>query len=1443
MRILQVVATELFVGTERDPRQVLRVEVEAPPGTLRVRVTGDGISGETLTAERPIEVGVEVPPGTEPGHELPITVGVEAADGDTAERLASLTVAEPGWTVWMVSHFHYDPVWWNTQAAYTTTWDSIDGAAQTHRLGFQQTGFDLIKLHLETARREPEYKFVLAELDYLKPYWDAHPEDRGYIRRLLAEGRLELMGGTYNEPSTNLTSAEATIRNLVYGIGFQADVLGGDPRTAWQLDVFGHDPQFPGLVADAGLDSSSWARGPFHQWGPMLWTSQPREEGWGDPSTMQFSSEFEWVSPSGHGVLTHYMPAHYSAGWQIDSAADLASAERAVYDVFLLMKKVAATRNVLLPVGTDYTPPAKWVTEIHRDWAARYIWPRFVCALPREFFDAVRGELAAEGRVAAAQTRDMNPVYTGKDVSFIDTKQAHRHAEALLIDAEKFATLAAVSGPAEPYPHAALDKAWRQLLYGAHHDAITGSESDQVYLDLLTGWREAHDLARGVLERALTRLTDDGHGDAHDHPADGRYVTVFNPSSWQRTDLVRARVEVTTPDSTTIAVFDETGASVPALVEHPTHHADGSLAAADVVFLATDVPALGRRSWRVVGTQEPSPVSPTGWSTSPGTVTGTVTGTGTTIENEYHRITVDPARGGTVSELIDLRADRQLLQDTRVGNELLVYTEYPAHPKWGEGPWHLLPNGQVLGSASAPAESVTVSTCALGQRLTVTGRVGPVRYTQELTLWHGVDRIDVTTHVDEFEGKDELLRVRWPIAIPGALPVSEVADAVIGRGFGLIEADTKTAPWTLDNPANHWFALSSTARVRVEDTSGQAAATVRALGITEIVAPDGGTSPNSPARDLSVALVRQGVTATTSTGTGSRYGRLDVDSNLPDSRIALGGPTENAFTAEVLTSAPGHAAELERQLAETGRARVWVPAAKPLSEVWVPNADLTAHDALPVLILADAEGGADEAVADLVADLDDACVIVRQPAELAASPTTHEPELDDFTVGLVNRGTPGFAVDSGGALHVSLLRACTGWPSGVWIDPPKRTAPDGSNFQQQHWTHSFDYALVTAPGDWRAARLVAHGHDVNHPLLPTVGDVPTTTHSYLSVEPAGDVVLAALKASGNPHANGVAPDTAPSQFTARVYQSTGATTEAELRLWTEPEAAHDADLLERTGKPLPIDGTTVHIDLDGAAIRQAVVTLPTTTSSPSPDSDPADPLTEPFQPVYSRYWLNNTGPAPIGNAPIAVHVSPTQIAVAGPFHVAVTVASDLVEEQLKGTVTLHGPDGWLIEPAELPYQVEPGSFEGFEVRVTPPQNPEPGVYRLRARTSRDGTEYEDVARLVIGTRDPETITAQLTAAGPLTLRAGQSAELTLHLHNDAADAVSVQTQLISPWHTWEFFPRWNTGVEVPARGEADVVCPVEVPHSARPGSWWAVAKIAHGGRLHYTEVVPVQVLP
>ncbi|MDT4906489.1 MAG: hypothetical protein QOH52_4505, partial [Pseudonocardiales bacterium] len=485
MRVISAESTELFIGPPDAPLQLVRVTYTDGAGT--VRVDGDGLDGHVRagSGDGSVEVPVSV---KDPVVGQQRDARVVAGDALTP---FVFTVADPGWTMYMISHFHYDPVWWNTQAAYTSVWSEDPPGRQTN-------SFELVRAHLGMARREPEYKFVLAEVDYLKPYFDTHPEDRADLRRFIAEGRVEVMGGTYNEPNTNLTSPETTIRNFVHGMGFQRHILGADPATAWQLDVFGHDPQFPGMAADAGLTSSSWARGPHHQWGPVSMQGNARG--------MQFCSEFEWIAPSGRGLLTHYMPAHYGAGWGMDSSATLQEAEDATYRLFATLKTVALTRNVLLPVGTDYTPPNKWVTEIHRDWNARYTWPRFVCAIPKDFFAAVRDELSERGVRASPQTRDMNPIYTGCHVSYIDTKQANRAAEDAVLDAEKFAVFAGLLGGAK-YPEAALAKAWVQLAYGAHHDAITGSESDQVYLDLLTGWRDAWELGRSARDNALALLS------------------------------------------------------------------------------------------------------------------------------------------------------------------------------------------------------------------------------------------------------------------------------------------------------------------------------------------------------------------------------------------------------------------------------------------------------------------------------------------------------------------------------------------------------------------------------------------------------------------------------------------------------------------------------------------------------------------------------------------------------------------------------------------------------------------------------------------------------------------------------------------------------------------------------------------------------------------------
>ncbi len=1390
MRVISSASTEFFVGPPDAPLQVVRVTVSEVTEPTAIRVDGDGLSGSAVArgGQADGRCTVEVPVAVE--HPVLGEQRAARLHVGSAATPFDFTVAEPGWTMFMISHFHYDPVWWNTQGAYTSLWtEDPPGKCR------QTNAFELVHAHLEMARREPEYKFVLAEVDYLKPYWDTRPEDRADLRRLMGQGRVEIMGGTYNEPNTNLTSPETTIRNLVHGIGFQREVLGGDPATAWQLDVFGHDPQFPGMAADAGLTSSSWARGPHHQWGPM--------HSEGGVAGMQFSSEFEWISPSGRGLLTHYMPAHYSAGWWMDESTTVTEAEQAAYELFAELKKVALTRNVLLPVGTDYTPPNKWVTEIHRDWASRYTWPRFVCALPREFFAAVRAGLDDRAEKPSPQTRDMNPIYTGKDVSFIDTKQANRAAEDAVLDAEKFAVFAGLLAGAD-YPQAALAKAWVQLAYGAHHDAITGSESDQVYLDLLTGWRDAWELGRAGRDNSLALLSSAVDGD----------VVVWNALAHNRTDIVTARFE--TPISERVRVLDNDGGALPAVVEHGGR---------SVSWLARDVPSLGWRAYQLVAADSDS-----GWESL----------AGKDIANEHYRLAVDPDRGGGVTSLV--RDGKQLIAEGRVGNELAVYQEYPAHPTGGEGPWHLLPKGPVVGSSETPAE-VHAYRSPLGQRLVVRGQIGEMLcYTQTLTLWRGVDRVDCSTTIDDFIGQDRLLRLRWPCPVPGAMPVSEVGDAVVGRGFALLHndsgsVDTAEHPWTLDNPAYGWFGLSSAARVRVGDG-------VHAVSVAEVVAP---TEPigGQLARDLVVALVRDGVTATCSSADKPRYGHLDVDSNLPDTRIALGGPGQNAFTKAVLAEAdPAYTREVEQQLAKTGRARVWVPAAAPLTESWIPGADLRDARALPVLVIA----GRDDphlaaAVASVADDLAGAEIVVTQHAPAGRQ------RFESRTVALCNRGVPSFAVESDGTLHTALMRSCTGWPSGIWIDKPRRTAPDGSNFQLQHWTHVFDYALICGAGDWRHAEVPDRSAEFSRPLQAvmapgSVGGLPSAG-SLLQVDPAGVVQLGALKAAGNPLAHGSAHSVDAGHVAIRLVETRGSDADVVVcsPLGTVSEL-RSADLLEQPRGRSQL--TTLHGHQIGTALAR--LDLPRLLDG---EDVALAPNAEIAQPLYARYWLHNRGPAPLGGLPAVAHLHPHQLTAAAGSEATLrlTVASDSSDATLAGDVTLRCPPGWSASPAALPFTLSPGEHLEADVFVKTPKRVEPGLYPVRAQLQVTGAEapvawrqvVEDVALICVGGADDRGLVYLTDEPADVVVTAGNSARLAATVGTDACADLSLEAHLISPWGTWEWIGPSVLGAVLPACGTVDIVFDVSPPAWVQPGQWWALIRIGCAGRLVYSPAVKVTV--
>ena len=489
-------------------------------------------------------------------------------------------------------------------------------------------------------------------------------------------------------------------------------------------------------------------------------------------------------------------------------------------------------------------------------------------------------------------------------------------------------------------------------------------------------------------------------------------------------------------------------------------------------------------------------------------------------------------------------------------------------------------------------------------------------------------------------------------------------------------------------------------------------------------------------RELVAALASAGVTATCSRADGPRYGSLDLDSNVPDVRIAVGGPGVNPWTARLLAGLGPAGADLSARLAAPGGARVWVPAARPRAEVFTASADVRGDRDLPVLIVSGADLPA--AVAELTRDLADAVIDAElaggAPGDAAPGGTgPHDRLLGAHSVALLNRGTPSSLVTPDGTLHIALMRASSAWPAGVWIDGTRRTVPDGSSFAWQHWSHEFRYALAAGTGGWRDAGFVVAGQEYNHDLLACEtglhdGPLPASA-SLAEVSTPGRArpaaLLSALKPRGNPLASGQPGRPGrEAGVTIRLRDADGLPAgPAQVSLRHGITAAQVTDLTERGGGPavevaegralvaVPPAGlvTIAAMTPEAPAHQPLPVISPEVARQTGINQAPAEPFpvksggepaapppgAEPVQPVFSRYWLHGKGPAPAGNLPVAVHLSPDQVTLNAPDGadspggLGLTVAcgpgpvAGEVTLEVPPVLAITGPDGTPAGPFEL----------------------------------------------------------------------------------------------------------------------------------------------------------------
>ncbi|MBV9938722.1 MAG: hypothetical protein JO150_09480, partial [Acidobacteriaceae bacterium] len=173
-----------------------------------------------------------------------------------------------------------------------------EGAVFKTREEYLKEGLPNILKALYLLKKYPEYRFVLDQMCYVRPFIERYPTEVASFREMLAQGRLQIAGGTDTMHDNNMPSAESIVHQYLLGKSWFRERLSYDVTTGWGLDTFGHNAQMPQILRLAGMKSYWFQRG---------------------VSAPDTPSEFLWRGIDGTEIPAFWLPISYAALFNLPS--------------------------------------------------------------------------------------------------------------------------------------------------------------------------------------------------------------------------------------------------------------------------------------------------------------------------------------------------------------------------------------------------------------------------------------------------------------------------------------------------------------------------------------------------------------------------------------------------------------------------------------------------------------------------------------------------------------------------------------------------------------------------------------------------------------------------------------------------------------------------------------------------------------------------------------------------------------------------------------------------------------------------------------------------------------------------------------------------------------------------------------------------------------------
>lgn len=589
---------------------------------------------------------------------------------------------------------------------------------------------------------EAKYRYTVESSITFLHYLENRPKEilERYLK-YLHEGRMEVSAFYCNIIDGN-ADREEMIR-LMYPSFALKRKFGVPITSASIVDIPGLSGSIPALLAGSGIKYFFAGIPGYFRWNKPGYPL-PKNDFWDEQAVLGPAGRpaaFRWQAPDGSSVLVYYQGG-YGKGLRgfFDTPQDVCGEiEERLLE--LEAKELPFSVDRYIDFGGDNHPPRIDISEFTRGWNKEFTYPRMIVSTNSRFFEALNAQASSSFTVYGELP---HTDYTVNSYSAAWETALSRRTHSRLGNLESLCSFVAMAN-GKDYDSRGIMRIYRDLLtYDEHCFGM--------YIPMGLGQDWSWNSKRGYVLRAGAR-TENSLGDALRDLAEcvqitkpGMYAVVYNPVSHNRKDVVRISSfegmdrGITVSDARTgrvvphqVVKVDRPDRAMPYASHRYALGIQDALVVTkdrvqldheflyDLAFLCDELPSMGYAAYYIDFTGEKQalrPVERECWNGS--------------VENEFYRIDVDMDKK-TISSVYDKKNKRELIdKGCEYGFGQMVVRQVDA--------------GETL--VSVPTDVRLAERGPLFSTLAISAECGGgIRLVQEITLYGGIDRIDICNRV------------------------------------------------------------------------------------------------------------------------------------------------------------------------------------------------------------------------------------------------------------------------------------------------------------------------------------------------------------------------------------------------------------------------------------------------------------------------------------------------------------------------------------------------------------------------------------------------------------------------------------------------------------------------------------------------------------------------